>query len=135
MPRYATIAELDAYLGRPAPEDATRLIDRASVIVAANVRRYVATDATTLLPTDATEAAALRDAVCAQIEQWLAGGDSISENTEQTIDGVVLESIGGSADPLANVGTDIAPAALTILRSAGLTGGAVAVGVPVWPYV
>jgi hypothetical protein len=71
----ATIAQLDAWLGRPAPADASRLLDRASEVVAGAVRVKVATDDTTGLPTDPTTAQTLADATCAQVESWLDDGE------------------------------------------------------------
>jgi hypothetical protein len=75
MTPFATIAQLDAWLGRPSPADAPRLLDRASEVVAGALRTKVATDATTGLPTDPTTAQTLADATCAQVESWLDDGE------------------------------------------------------------
>jgi hypothetical protein len=71
----ATVAELDAWLGRPSPADAPHLLDRASEVVAGALRVKVATDDTTGLPTDPTTAQTLADATCAQVESWLDDGE------------------------------------------------------------
>jgi hypothetical protein len=97
----ATIAQLDAWLGRPSPADAPRLLDRASEVVAGAVRTKVATDTTTGLPTDPTTAQTLADATCAQVESWLDDGE---------------------CDP-----TGLDSHARLILRTAGLLNAAVAV--------
>lgn len=99
---YATVDELEMWMGRPAPDDAAILLDRASTVVAYHVRRAVTTDPATGLATDATDAAALRDATTAQVQQWLDDGDA------------------------GLCGTSICERTLMELLSAGLTGGPVA---------
>jgi hypothetical protein len=124
MTPLATIAQLDAWLGRPAPADAPRLLDRASEVVAGAVRTAVKTDATTGLPTDPTTARTLADATCAQVESWLDGGSG-EPTTEQSVDGVILNT-----DPLSSEGSEgatLAPHARLILRTGGLLNAVVSV--------
>ena len=100
---YATTDELEVWMGRPAPDEAEILLARASTVVAYHVRRAVTTDDTTGLAIDTTDADALRDATSAQVQQWLDDGDA------------------------GLCGTEICGRSLMVLRSAGLTGGPVAV--------
>lgn len=75
---YATAADLAAYTGTTAPDDADALLAKAGRFLDAAVFRlcWYITDATTGLPTDTTVTAALRDATCAQAAWWTALGDS-----------------------------------------------------------
>lgn len=113
---YATTAEVLAWL--PSTEtpatDLARLILRASALVDANVRAMYDTD-TNGAPTDADVAAALRDAVCAQIEAWQEVGEVNS------IDGLAGSQIAvdGYSGPRA---PDLAPRARNALKVAGLLG-------------
>lgn len=135
MTRYATTAELQAWLGdaTPLPPDTERLLDRASAAVAWAVRRPVTVSGTTGLPVDADEAAALRDATTAQVEAWTAGQEDAygtAGSAEQTIDGVILETVAATAPTATRtVGdvSDLAPAAARILAAAGLANAAVVV--------
>lgn len=74
---YATAAEYETATGQPPPEGADRLLADASRMLDARVLRYCryAVD-TSGLPTHPTVAAALRDAVCAQVAWWDEIGDS-----------------------------------------------------------
>lgn len=75
---YATSADLVTYTSSAAPEGADNLLQRASRLLDADLfRLYVyAVDDTTGLPTDPSVAAAMRDAVCAQVAWWDELGDS-----------------------------------------------------------
>lgn len=108
---YATIAELDAWLGRPAPLDqAPRLLERASTVVAYHVRTPVATDTTTGMPTDPDQRLSISQATCAQVEAWLASSEQ----------GDIVDC--GDNDKPA---PPIARRALRILHQHGLTNAAV----------
>jgi hypothetical protein len=72
-PCFATIAELEDYLGRAAPPGAQRLLHRATEAVAALV--ITPGWSTNDLPNTAAYAAACRDAVCAFVEQWEEVGE------------------------------------------------------------
>lgn len=112
---YATAAEVLAWLdGDPPAGDLDRLIARASELVDANVRAEYSVDDDDL-PTDTTVAAALRDAVCAQIEQWVEVDESNS------IDGLAGTQIAvdGYSGPRA---PDLAPRARHLLKVNGLLG-------------
>ncbi|MFI6443823.1 hypothetical protein [Kitasatospora sp. NPDC050543] len=76
---YATPAELAAYTGQAAPDNAAQLLTRASQFLDAQLFRlcwYVA-DPTTGMPTDGLVLAAFRDAACAQVQWWDELGDSL----------------------------------------------------------
>lgn len=111
---YATEAELTAYLpDGTVVTDADRLLARASELIDGTVTSSFAVDADTDLPTDPDVAAALRDATCAQVEQWLEVGE------ENDIDGlagtqVSLTDYSGKRAP------KVAPRAFRILQNAGL---------------
>ncbi len=72
---HATEAELTAYLGTSAPADAERLLARASSHVDYYTHAHYNVDDDTGLATDDEVAAALRDATCAQVEQWIEAGE------------------------------------------------------------
>lgn len=79
MPRvYATMTDLIGYTQAAAPDGADNLLRRASTLLDAELfRLYVyAVDDTTGLPTDASVAAMMRDATCAQVSWWGELGDS-----------------------------------------------------------
>lgn len=72
MSAHATVAQLANWLppGVPTPDDAERLLERASTLVdQAVLAGYDVDDEGT--PTDQGVAAVLADATCAQVEQWL----------------------------------------------------------------
>lgn len=111
---YATPADLTAWLPTgTAVTDAPRLLARASALLDDIITAPFDVDAD--LPTDPTVAAALRDACCAQVEQWLEVGE------DNDIDGragtqVSLTGFSGRRAP------KVAPRAARILRHAGLAG-------------
>jgi hypothetical protein len=74
--QYATTSELADFLASGVVvEDGDRLLKRASDLVDFTVRSAYETDAQ-LYPIDEAVSDALRDAVCAQVEQWLEVGES-----------------------------------------------------------
>lgn len=111
---YATEAELTAWLPTgTVVTDADRLLQRASELIDATVTAPFAVDSITDLPTDTDVAAAMRDATCAVVEQWLEVGE------ENDVDGLAGEQISvtgfsGKRAP------KIAPRAFRILQNAGL---------------
>lgn len=88
-------------------------------------------------PDDDDLADAMRDAVCAQVEVWLAadvdpiaGAAGITPTkTVKTVDGVTIQYDAASATEVtkarAAVAVDLCDAALSILRAAGLASGLV----------
>ncbi len=71
---YATVPELETYLGRAVPAGAARLLERASATVAFNIRAFVPTD---VLGQPTQHRATIRDAVCAQVEYWLITSERV----------------------------------------------------------
>lgn len=111
MDPYATSAELTAWVGT-AVTGADRLLARASELMDVTVTASYSVDADGI-PTNAEVAAALRDAACAQVEQWVEVGES------NDIDGLAGSDISvsgytGKRAPL------LAPRAARILHAAGL---------------
>lgn len=118
MAAYATAAELAAYLGAPAPTDAARLLDRASELMDDTVRAPFTTSGDGDLPTDASIAAAMKNATCAQVEFWQEVGEA------NDVDGlagttIMLTGTTGFQGKRAPV---VAPRALRYLKAAGLMG-------------
>jgi len=113
---HATEADLVAYLPADAlgGGDTTRLLERASRRIDKACRAPYSAHPTTGLATDASIAAALRDATCAQIEFWLEVGESGDvdglDSTEYSVPGY-----SGTRSPR------LAPRALDELEQAGLT--------------
>lgn len=111
---YASEAELTAWLpAGTSVDDAARLLARASTRIDGVVTAPFDVDPNTDLPTDTDVAAALRDATCAQVEQWLEVGE------ENDIDGlagteVSVQGYSGKRAP------KVAPRAFDILQQAGL---------------
>lgn len=114
---FATAADLTGWL--PAAlaweaADVERILRRASEVVADGVTSGYYVDATGA-PTDPVIAGALRDATCAQVEQWLEVGE---ENDIAGYPGDTFLSGGGlSQNRLPPV---LAPRARRILRGEGL---------------
>jgi len=109
---YATSTDLTAYTGAPAPADADRQLQRASDLVDSVVCATFSVDGAGL-PTLPAILAALRDATCAQVEQWSEVGEV------NAVDGLAGTSmnIGGYQGVRA---PEVAPRTLEILAGAGL---------------
>lgn len=118
MAAYATAAELAAYLGAPAPADATRLLDRASEVIDDTVRAPFTTSGGGDLPADASIAAAMKNATCAQVEFWQEVGEA------NDLDGLAGTTImlTGSTGFQGKRAPMVAPRALRYLKEAGLMG-------------
>ena len=116
MSAYATTEELAAYLGAPAPDDAARLLERASEAVDELVCARFRLDPGTGLVLDARIAAALSGATCAVAEQWLEVGEA------NDVDGLAGSSVtvGGAGGYTGRRAPAVAPRAVRILKSAGL---------------
>jgi hypothetical protein len=116
---FATATDLGAYL--PAgtevdSQDADRLLARASELVAEAATAGYSTDLDGA-PVDDWDKDALRDATCAQVEQWLEVGE---ENDVAGYSRATSFGTGGLS--LSSLPSILAPRARRILRSAGLTG-------------
>ena len=131
MTAYATVSDLQTFLGQTAPDpvaadQATRMLERASELIADCTRTaFYATDVNGM-PTAADDIAAFRDSTCAQVEFWLASDEE--DDILGPVDNVALGSLkvalssfaGGRVAPMY-----IAPRAARILRVAGLYGAPV----------
>lgn len=122
---YATSEQLTTYLGTPAPEDAARLLARASELVDDHIVNAVYDVDDDGFPTKEPTVGALRDATCAQVEYWLAGDE------EDDILGPVDSASAGGQQLQFGSSTNrptpmyLAPRAARALRRGGLLGGAV----------
>ncbi|WP_406321046.1 hypothetical protein [Streptomyces sp. NBC_00519] len=135
---YATRDQVAAYLATCVPDDAERLVARASEdIDAALLTAVYATDEMGY-PAEARIRAALASAVCAQVEYWLATGEDGS-GTAEVWDSVSIGPVslsGRSSPPSPPVvnSVELAPRAYRTLRTAGLLPGEVLVpGEAPWP--
>lgn len=109
---HATSAQLAAWLGSTAPDDADRLLARASTVVDTAVIAPYKVDEDGHA-TDVDVDGALVDATCAQVEFWLHVGE------EHDIEGVRGDvSTPGTSFTLPGT---VAPRAASILSLAGLT--------------
>ncbi len=124
MPIFATVVQLDAWLGPRTPLDPVPLLERASRAVVSLVRRPVAVDGAGL-PTDAGQKQALADATCAIVEHWI-GPEAAGQPAEQTLDGIIVSGGAPASGAVPAELDDIPPVARTILRDAGLIPAAVA---------
>ncbi|MEU5608451.1 hypothetical protein AB0H03_06785 [Streptomyces sparsogenes] len=124
---YATPAELATYTGQAAPADAERLLARASRMLEAEILRYCRydVDATTGMPTNELVLAAIRDAVCAQVQWWGELGDSIGAVGagwgSVSIGSVSLSGAASKPGGSAPAARQVAPQAVDALRSPDLT--------------
>lgn len=71
---YATSAELEDFTGVTAPDDADRLLARASELVDYATRQRVD-------PNNADHLAAAQKATCAIVENWTTNGELVSSTT------------------------------------------------------
>jgi hypothetical protein len=126
---YATPAQLAAYTGQPAPDDAEQLLAGASRMLDAEVLRlavYATSDDG--MPSDPLVAAAFTAAVCAQVVWWGKVGDSTGAAGagwgNVSIGSVSLgrgSGSTGSPDGSDSAARQIAPQAWDALRDPALT--------------
>ena len=113
---HATLGELEEWINATPPANADRLLLRASDLIDFAVTTSFAIDEDTGLATDEEEcgyAAALRDATCAQVEQWIMSGEV------NDIDGMAGQqvTVGGMSVTRPK---RIAPRSIQLLNMAGL---------------
>ena len=116
MTPYATPTDYTEWAGLPVPQGIERLLVRASELLDATVTASFVVDSDTGLPTDPLDAAALRDASCAQVRFWVETGE------EHDIDGLAgtpiqVGGVGGVSTVRSPV---LAPQARRILKKAML---------------
>ena len=128
MPVYADTADLVAMLpdGLAAPEDATRLLTRASRAIDSALRTAVYAVDDDGAPTDTLLAAAVLEATCEQAAWWLETGD------EQGVAGAIT-SAGSGGGPYWSGGVPrLSPAAMDVLRGAVDSSGVALFGYAPW---
>lgn len=110
---HATESQVIDFLGHAAPSDIDRLLVRASSLIDFHTHTAYTVDSDTGLATDNEVAAALADAVCAQIEFWVEVGEA------SNIDGLAStqQSVGGRSGYRT---PPLAPRAHEALANAGL---------------
>ncbi|MFD9813715.1 hypothetical protein [Streptomyces sp. NPDC059080] len=135
---YATREQLAAYLGTAVPNDAERLIARASEDIDAALLTAVYRTDEMGYPVEARIRAALASAVCAQVEYWLATGEDGTGTGEQwdavSIGPVSLSGRSSSPSPPVVGGVELAPRAYRALHMAGLLPGDVLSSDEVCPW-
>ncbi|MGH3942504.1 MAG: hypothetical protein ACRDTG_28550 [Pseudonocardiaceae bacterium] len=120
---YATLGDLASATGEePTNGDARRLIRASALVDSALIGAIYETNPTTLLPTDAAVVAALRDAVCAQVQWWAETGDDTGSGAAARWDAVGIGNVklSGRRSRHGGAAEELAPAAQTALRLAGL---------------
>lgn len=134
---YATKADVVTWLGEEPDADIDLHIRHASLLVARACRNDLYNVDAAGKPEDDDLVDAMRDAVCAQVEYWLAAGINPAAGaggigkvaTEKTVDGVTIKydttSVIAASEQAADSIRCLVDAAYTILRNAGLATGIV----------
>lgn len=120
---YASTTQLAEHLGEAPPDDAARLLGRASQAVDRLLLTAVYDVDDDGLPTDPAVAAALAEATCAQVEWWGEVGDSAGTGAVTALAGAQIGSVklpGGGGGAAAGGVPEYAPDAVSALRRAGL---------------
>lgn len=134
MPRvYATPADLENYTGTTAPDDAQRLLTRASEDVDTALATAVYPVDALGYPTDTAKREAVRDAACAIVEWWSTDKGTGDETGAQGVwssvsAGAVSMSKGGASGTSGTTSVRpgfLPPRALGFLTRAGLLQGVV----------
>lgn len=134
MTPYATSTELASYLGvseGSLPADVDRMLERASTLIdSIPTLRAFETDSGTNLPVDGDVAAAMRDAVSAQVEYWfeIGGGSQNPNSAGEAHDILRLPGDGKIGSVEVPTLRKFAPRALDGLRAAGLLRSGVSPG-------
>lgn len=125
---YATLSDLASWLGEVPPGNAARLLLSATrrVDLALTGAWYPVDDDS--MPTDSLVAAALRDAVCAQVAWWVETGDTTGSGAGAEWSSVSIGKLSlsrggggsGSRSASATSGKRLAEDAIDILTVAGL---------------
>ncbi|MFF7146048.1 hypothetical protein [Streptomyces sp. SID2888] len=124
---YATPEDLTAWTGRPAPDDAERMLSRASEDIDDALLTAVYRTDEAGMPTDPRIRRALANATCAQVEYQIAAGDD-GTGAAGRWDSVSIGPVslsGRQEGPSAAGGVDLAPRAHRALTRAGLLPGVV----------
>lgn len=111
---YATVSECATFAGMADARIDSRIMTRASELIDDYTRTALYDTDDDGFPTDATIAAAFRDATCAQVEFWMAGDEE-----DDVLGAPDLVALSG----LSAKGRTLAPRAARLLRNAGLYSG------------
>ncbi|MFC8095369.1 hypothetical protein [Streptomyces sp. NPDC057301] len=126
---YATRDQLAAYLATNVPNDAERLIGRASEDIDAALLTAVYGVDEMGYPAEARIRGVLANAVCAQVEYWLATGEDGTGTGEQwdsvSIGPVSLSGRTSPPEPPVVNGVELAPRAYRALHMGALLPGEV----------
>jgi hypothetical protein len=117
MTTYATAVQLEDYLGTAVPDDAERLLQRASELIESFFLGPYDVDDVTGFPSDERIAGEVAKAACAQVEYWLQTGDEadvLTGRTSVSFNGAMFMS---------GKGRRLAPRAADALGRAGLLVG------------
>lgn len=134
---YATEDDVTNWLDETPEASLGPLIRQASIWVGRACRNDLYDVNPNGTPKDDDLAEAMRDAVCAQVEVWIASDVNptagaagvVAVKTETTVDGATWKydatAIGQAAAARAEAATCLSESALAILRNAGLASGLV----------
>lgn len=95
---YAVVADLQAWLDADPPADAARLLGHAMRLVDSAITTAMFTTDANGNATDLGVLAALRDATCAQVEDWMINGDETNSQDfvgQTTVEGMTVSRAGG----------------------------------------
>ena len=131
MLTYATVGDVEKWLGVDAPENAPALIRRASQLVAVATRHAVYDTTPAGLPSDPDVADAMRDATCAHVQAMVDAGvekTSIGNMTARvsktSLDGASIDYDHATGEAKQqSVLTALCAEGMDILTIAGLIGG------------
>lgn len=134
---YATTADVTTWIGEDLDTDVTAMIRRASILVGNACRNDLYDVDGAGKPSDPDLVEAMRDAVCAQVDYWVAAGINPAKGagglalakTEMTVDGATVKydttGVVAAAQEAAASIDSLTGDALAILRNAGLASGLV----------
>lgn len=136
MPVYATAPDLTAFMGSQPDSDVdvTPMLRKASLLVTTACRLDCYDVTPTGIPSDEDLAEAMRDAVCAQVELWVAAGYNPVAGAGGQDPRVTVSAVDGAsvsfdtyltAPARINEINQLCPDSLRILRNAGLASSAV----------
>jgi hypothetical protein len=121
---YATTADLANFLEKAPPANARRLLWQASRDVERATKTAIYDVDDNGFPTDTAVKAAMRDAVCAQVEWWGETGDSLGAGGQWSSVKIGSVALDGRA-AASGTGGELTPNAVTFLENAGLLPGSV----------
>ncbi|MDV6309910.1 head-tail connector protein [Gordonia amicalis] len=134
---YATTADVTTWVGEDPDVDVTPMIRKASILVGNACRNDLYDVDGAGKPSNPDLVEAMRDAVCAQVEFWVAAGVNPAKGagslalvkTEMTVDGATVKydttGVVAAAQEAAASIDSLTGDALAVLRAAGLASGLV----------